>query len=440
MPASPSPSSSRAPRRPRRAALLALVPALALLSSPAAAAPTAPVAVPPLRGAMTTLMTQLSQRSGPSDAQYWSAGVFRAENEACTPCHLGPATAAAIMRASDPEAPAWLDPLAIESFDRSLGALGADGLFVDPTNASAPIATMFFANELGTALVKLGTRLPAATRDRWRAALQRAADRIIARRELTWYANGNIQLGYAEMMYLTWVATGATRYRDAFETAWRYATSPPLSATGQTGGAHGLIVTRAPKAASGADGAGYFSETGVGGSGYDPYYTVLQNDVLARLYLLSRDARVLRALNLVTNQQLARVNATTMQIDLRGGTRVPTAGDMPFTTAGPMVLAAVGGRADLADTVARQVAVAGTREIAQIGVRADPIQYRDVGTKLATGYEALLEASGRSTLRKVALRASTSRRLLQRRAAAARRAKARRNAASRSPRRASTRR
>ncbi|MCV4860490.1 hypothetical protein OFB63_31055, partial [Escherichia coli] len=91
------------------------------------------------------------------------------------------------------------------------------------------------------------------------------------------------------------------------------------------------------------------------------------------------------------------------------------------------------GRADLADTVARQVAVAGTREIAQIGVRADPIQYRDVGTKLATGYEALLEASGRSTLRKVALRASTSRRLLQRRAAAARRAKARRNAASRSP-------
>ena len=50
------------------------------------------------------------------------------------------------------------------------------------------------------------------------------------------------------------------------------------------------------------------TETGPGGTGYDPECTQLALDVLTRFYVLSGDRKVLRLDNLLTNQALTGVN------------------------------------------------------------------------------------------------------------------------------------
>jgi hypothetical protein len=80
--------------------------------------------------------------------------------------------------------------------------------------------------------------------------------------------------------------------------------------------------------------------------GYDPSYSVLQLSVLSNLYFYSKDAKILRLLNLVFNQTMENVDKSTWIIDCTEGIRKSYY--MRYATAAMQMLHWVGGRSDLA--------------------------------------------------------------------------------------------
>ena len=147
---------------------------------------------------------------------------------------------------------------------------------------------MFFGLEFGTTYHLLASDLDPATRTSWQASLTAAANYLINSGDTTWYANGNINLGYTEFLYLVWQATGNTTYEQAYNASWNFTMNPPKNRFPGSG----LVITQQPTQADGSDGMAYLTEAGVGGNGFDPDYTQTQLDTACRLYLLSeRPAR-----------------------------------------------------------------------------------------------------------------------------------------------------
>jgi hypothetical protein len=230
----------------------------------------------------------------------------------CWPCNIGPAVADAVLARHDSSRV----PVVVDSFNRAISDHQApDGSFVGGPD-SPGIQTAFFVPELGTALIALGPQLSSDTRSRWADAIVRGADYLITSGDTTWYANGNINLAYAEVMYLAWRVSGQQRFADAYEAEWAFLNNPP---TPRWSG-YGLVLTKLPTAASGCDGAGYLTESGSGAPGFDPEYTQLQLDTASSLFVLSHDARVLRLMNLLLNVELPRVSST-FTLDATGGSR-----------------------------------------------------------------------------------------------------------------------
>lgn len=182
---------------------------------------------------------------------------------------------------------------------------GKDGSIIDG------ITTMMFCQELGATYLLLedAPHFQAEQADWWRLALTKAADYLISAGHVVWYANGNINCGYTLVLYLAARITGLSRFRDAYRASLLF-TQYPKAPKWQ---AEGLMVSDT------AMPAGYFTEN----SGYDTEYSSVQLDVLARLYVLSGDADVLRLVTLLTNQILPRVDRATWQLDTSGGTRHP---------------------------------------------------------------------------------------------------------------------
>ena len=290
-------------------------------------------------------------RSSPNDRQYYARGRWFSGDEGYWPAQTGPATAAAVLYSVTREP--WLARVSMATIDRAIarhqessGAYGgAPGL---------DIATMVFASELGRTYLALGPALPAAKRARWSTSLRRAADFLIKNGNLAWYTNGNIVLGNAEVMALTYRVTKDARYRNAYSTALAFALSPPQARWP----GFGLHVTKTPTRADGADGAAYLSEAGPDGvPGFDVEYTQVQLDIASRLYLLMRDAPTLRLANELANTVLSRVDRRTWLLDTSGGSRHPELGrKVPFTSSALSVLAWQGERRDLAPYVVSQLA------------------------------------------------------------------------------------
>jgi hypothetical protein len=209
---------------------------------------------------------------------------------------------------------------------------------------------MFFGVEFGTAYEQLAANLDPAQRKRWQASLAAAADYLINKGVVTWYTNGNINLGETEFFYLVWQATKDDKYRQTYEASWSFTLSPPQA---RWPGA-GLVIVKAPTRSDGADGSGYLAETGAGGTGFDAEYTELQLEVASRLYLLSRDPRALRLANLMLNMLLPRVDSA-WRLDTSGGTRHTEAvRHVGFLSSALTVLSLYGGRSDLAPLVSAQ--------------------------------------------------------------------------------------
>ena len=90
--------------------------------------------------------------------------------------------------------------------------------------------------------------------------------------------------------------------------------------------------------------------------GFDPEYTSMQLDAASRLWLFSRDPRVLRLANLLANELLPRVDSSS-GLDTSGGTRHPQPNRRaPFLTGGIATLAWAGGRPELASDLPAQLA------------------------------------------------------------------------------------
>ena len=275
-------------------------------------------------------------------------GVWTSPDNTCWACNNGgPATAAAtayVLGGRDEPQLLWE---AEQTIDTAIATRqNEDGSFSGPPGdtQSAGVSTMFFGLEFGATYHLLASDLGPATRASWQASLTSAANYLINSGDTTWYANGNINLGYTEFLYLVWQATGNTTYEQAYNASWNFTMNPPQNRFPGSG----LVITQQPTQADGSDGMAYLTEAGVGGNGFDPDYTQTQLDTACRLYLLSGDPRALRLANMLLNTVMPRVNTSTWMLDTSGGTRHPQQGRQDgFMTSAFAVLGLAGGRSSL---------------------------------------------------------------------------------------------
>jgi hypothetical protein len=220
-----------------------------------------------------------------------------------------------------------------------------NGGFIAPGQPSLEgVQTMFFGVEFGTTYRLISRYLRPSTRAAWQRSLAAAASYLIDSGDTTWYANGNINLGDTELLWLAWKATGKTRFKQAYNASWSFTLHPPQAKFPGCG----WITVRPSTTADGSNGEGYFAESGGSGCGDDPEYSMLQLDVASRLYLLSGDRRALRAANMLVNMELSRVNTATWMLDTSDGTRHTQADRyVGFQTSAFAVLGLLTGRSNL---------------------------------------------------------------------------------------------
>ncbi len=327
-----------------------------------------PVVVGGVEKLLDDSLIMLAEKSSDKDTQYYEKGLWNFRNmEKNWPVQGGPGTAAAVLwkwrekhGASDAAAKArqaWLHHAAVETFDRAIhDHQNPDGSFADPHKPD----THFFALELAMTYLELGDSLDVGTRRRWLDTLVAQVDYLVRHNDLPnaalsgwkatdgWYINGNIELGKAELVYLLWKATAAEKYKELFETQWRHTLNPDQ----RRWKGFGLVYVTRPTKEDGSDGAAYLTESGGGTPGYDGDYTQLQLTVASRLYVESRDPRVLRLVNLLINAILPHVDEKTWVLDATRGSRHSL--KTPFHSCGLAVAAWLGGRADLASLVVDQ--------------------------------------------------------------------------------------
>jgi hypothetical protein len=316
------------------------------------------------------------EKEGPDDPRYYENGVWHGPAD-CPTCGVGPSGLGAVLWAKGMlDEPAKRTAI-VRTFEERVRGQRSNGSYGTAGNSEA-ITVAFFAPALGSTLLVLGERLPASTRARWARSLRRSAEFLRDHKELDWYVNGNINLAYAATLYVTYLATGDSEFRTLFRRQLRFATDPPKGRWSD----RGLETPRRPTRSDGSDGRGYLTETGPGGTGYDPEYTYVQLDVLSRLYLLSGDREVLRLLNLLANQTLRNVDAKWNL--LTTGTRHPEPNRyVPYTTSALLVLDRLGGNRRLQDSVAPQVAR--TLDLYRSATTfSHPNIYRSVDSQLGT--------------------------------------------------------
>jgi hypothetical protein len=337
---------------PRAVRLLAIA-ALAAAASGAHASTASALGTSPAREALGLLASRMAAYAGPLGPYH--NGIWQSPNTICWTCNQGgPASAAATVYKLTGRSRPDLLRKSERTIDIAISAhQRAGGVFRPPPGdtQSPDIATMFFGVEEGNTYMALSRVLDPARRARWRSSLAAAASYLIRNGNVTWYANGNINLGNIELLYLAWRATGNATFHAAYERAWSFALSPPQNRWPGCG----LVVVTAPRRADGSDGAGYLAETGARGTGFDAEYSSLQLDVASRLYLLSGDPRALRLANLLVNMLLPRVDSNWM-LNTSGGTR-HTEPDrkVPLITSAFAVLGLHGGRSDLGPFILPQL-------------------------------------------------------------------------------------
>jgi hypothetical protein len=277
-------------------------------------------------------------RSGPRDPRYWRDGTFVAsDGPPCWFCYDTASTAAAVLSRSG-RGDTALRSIAIETLNRAIRT------YQRPDGEFAPdgIATGFFTVELGISYLELRPFLSPNSRGRWIASVRRAADWLIATGQTTFYINGNVNLRQTEIMWLAWVITGDEAFRTAYEKEWDFTIAPAA----RRWAAFGLKLTRAPGRSDGSDGAGYLAESDGGSPGFDPSYTMAQLDTASELYVLTRDPRYLRLMNLLFNQERPRISAD-FTLNATGGARKSYL--TPFTSSAPFLLALSGVRPNLTE-------------------------------------------------------------------------------------------
>jgi hypothetical protein len=265
----------------------------------------------------------------------------------CWVCNIGPATLDAVMATNDPTQV----PIVVNTMDTAISQnQQPDGSFVG-AGEDPGINTIFFLQQLGDAYIMLQSQLNSATQTLWANAIESGASYLINSGNLTFYANGNLNLAQTEIMYLAWRVSGAQSFLNAYNQSWQFTESP----TSARWAGYGLIITRQPSTSSSfdSDGAGYLTENGGSGPGFDPSYTLLQLDVASELFVLSHDARALDLMNLLANQELPLINKASFVLNATNGSRHSLSEG--FISTGMIILSRYG-RGDLAPLIAANTA------------------------------------------------------------------------------------
>lgn len=292
-------------------------------------------------------MALISQRSSATDSAYFLDGIWKNKDNSCWECDMGAAVGGAIQqRDANFNDPALVNMIC-QSVDKAIATYQqADGSYLDPKGQTTPIRTNFFLGEIATIYNELLPVLPEASKQKWLDSMKRAADYLIARKEPTWYTNGNINIYLALDFYLMGKITGDPKYMTLYQQQLDFVEKP-----GSKFPQAGFITTKPPTKEDGSDGKGYYTEN----NGLDWYYLEMQADNLAWLYAESKDPKVLRKLNLVTNQLFDRVNTSTWLLDTTGGTRHQAPATKVFMSPAVGILAWQGNRTDLQPFVEPQL-------------------------------------------------------------------------------------
>jgi hypothetical protein len=289
-------------------------------------------------------------KSTPSDPRYYADGNWYATGGPdCWYCYDSAAVGAATLSQQPGIADPELHRVAVDTFDAAIAEHQLrSGAFADSLGQPDVVGTGFFTVDLGVAYRELRGTLDQRTAGAWSAAIARAADYLIDSGNTSWYINGNVNLRQTEVLWLAWSATHQQRFLDAYESEWSFTISPPRPRWD----GFGLHISRQPTRADGADGAGYLAESGGGAPGFDPSYTDAQLATATDLYVLTRDSRYLRLMNLLFNQLRPRIDSS-WTLDATGGTRESYR--EPFMNQAVSVLAASGDRPDLVSGVSGQL-------------------------------------------------------------------------------------
>ncbi len=295
---------------------------VALAGSAAASAPGVTEATTRLSQLLTTQISDLASRTSATDTNWYANGVWTAPPAvtSCWRCLMGPGVAAATASAvTESGSSTPLRAMAINTIDHVIATYKLpSGAFGLPGSISgSEVDTTFTASQIAQAYVSLAPFLDPGRKAVWTAAVADAADYLVANGNLQWYTNGNINLGNATVMAGAYALTHLQRYADYTATALDFALSPPQDRWPGLG----FVYTTVPTKPDGSDGAGYFTETGLGGTGYDPDYTQIQADFAARLYQFTGDQRSMRIVNMLVNQLLLRTSTANWHLDTSGGTR-----------------------------------------------------------------------------------------------------------------------
>jgi hypothetical protein len=295
-----------------------------------------------------------AQISSQAIAHPSSAGsLWLGTASSCVRCAAGLALAAGAVAAADD------DKNLVQDSENAFDALirdhfsDQDGTVRPPESGeSGPdIQTSLFAGELGQATLVMKPMLDTVHLRRYTQVVKEAADFLVRNGNLAWYTNGNIALANAAVMAAASRLTGDPKYAADYRKAWDFALNPPSTRWPKLG----LVVTKPPRLADGSDGAGYLTEQGTGGVGYDPEYTVIQLDTAIRIYEINGDSQALRLANLLVNQIMPRVRTSDWTLDTSGGSRHPQHGRRVALRTGSFLILAEHGRTDLAGLVLRQI-------------------------------------------------------------------------------------
>lgn len=331
-------------------------------------------------------LTLLSAKQSTTNHPYYDAGVWHAVNEKNWPARVGPASAAAALWRRVPPTAGQaaerqqLFRWAVDTFDCAIrDHRNADGSMGDKLSPES----MFFGIELASTYLDLEAALDEPTRAHWRTVLVGIVDYLTASGNLNngqrnWYTNGNIELDELLLLHLAGQVTHAEKYTSMIATQWDFTVTPPQ---GRWKG-FGLIYTRQPTRADGADGAAYLAESGGKEPGFDADYTMFQADIASRLYLRTGEARYLRLVNLFMNQLMPQVDRKTWILDATSGSR--RTHKMPLYTCGLAMAAWQGGRQEWRNLVPEQFQVVAHEY--RGGARQgwfSPAMYRSLATNLA---------------------------------------------------------
>ena len=304
-------------------------------------------ATPAIEGApnhaalLSAVVDEMTRKGPSSDRRFFDGALWLGVGSDCWSCRVAPAVGIAALAPDRPD----LLPVATTAIDTAIARhRRPDGSFGDP------LETTWFANTLGMSEVLLGPYLDPATKARWTDALVGAANNLIGTGHLSYYVNGNINLSITHTLWLAAHITGYPQFAQAYETSLAFTLSPPQGAWN----GYGLRLITNPTRPDGADGAGYLAESNGGAAPGSIRNTPRPSSTLPRsLYVLSRDPRVMRLMNLVMNSLLNRVDKTSA-LDSRFGTR--RSGRVPFLTPALSLLVNSGTRPDLEPRLPAQFA------------------------------------------------------------------------------------